>query len=398
MINSLTILLAFALPRPSVQLTQQLCSSQNTGSDSSVVSNHFNSNGACQTACSGFAFAVVQAQNCWCSNYAPGDTTSTGDCSQQCPGYPFEDCGSASSGLFGYVALGKAPSGTIGAAPSASPTSTPTPIPTPTSTTTPSPTPTSSDTTQATPSTTSTSSTPALIPVSLHLSPTTTSTPTTLTTSTTPTTPSSSSSWSATPFTSVMTVTGQVQTLTITPTAPPATATTIIQAAKESKGGFFSDSGKVAGTFVAVAIVLLLLIAGAVWFFLRRSRRRRSEAAVVPSTVGSMTPQRRPSRLSQMGLVGAGGIQRERTGPTVPVIQTSGWGPSNGNGSEKSPADTLSAADRRSSYPRVVDQRLEPTALWNPLHDNGSHVSVRSFRDDQDYSRRMLRIANPDAG
>lgn len=94
-----------------------------------------------------------------------------------------------------------------------------------------------------------------------------------------------------------------------------------------------------------------------------------------------------------MGLVGAGGTQREKTGPTIPVIQTSGWGPSNANGSEKSPADTLSAVDRRSSYPRVVDQRLEPTALWNPLHDNGSHVSVRSFRDDQDYSRRMLRVS-----
>lgn len=94
-----------------------------------------------------------------------------------------------------------------------------------------------------------------------------------------------------------------------------------------------------------------------------------------------------------MGLVGAGGNQREKTGPTIPVIQTSGWGPNNGNGSEKSPADTLSAVDRRSSYPRVVDQRLEPTALWNPLHDNGSHVSVRSFRDDQDYSRRMLRVS-----
>ena len=94
-----------------------------------------------------------------------------------------------------------------------------------------------------------------------------------------------------------------------------------------------------------------------------------------------------------MGLVGAGGTQREKTGPTIPVIQTSGWGPSNANGSEKSPADTLSAVERRSSYPRVVDQRLEPTALWNPLHDNGSHVSVRSFRDDQDYSRRMLRVS-----
>ena len=86
-----------------------------------------------------------------------------------------------------------------------------------------------------------------------------------------------------------------------------------------------------------------------------------------------------------MGLIGgATGSQRERIAPT---IQTSGLG--TGNGSEQSPADTL---DRRNSYPRVVDQRLEPTALWNPIHDNGSHVSVRSFRDDQDYSRRMLRV------
>ena len=101
------------------------------------MSNHFNSNGACQTVCSGFAFAVVQDQNCWCSNYAPADTTSTSDCSETCPGYPYENCGSASADLFGYVALGKAPSGTIGASTSTSttPTSTPTPSPSPTTTT-----------------------------------------------------------------------------------------------------------------------------------------------------------------------------------------------------------------------------------------------------------------------
>ena len=86
-----------------------------------------------------------------------------------------------------------------------------------------------------------------------------------------------------------------------------------------------------------------------------------------------------------MGLLG--GSQKEKNG--APTITTSGWGP--GNSAEKSPADTL---DNRSSYPRVVDQRLEPTAVWNPLHDNGSHVSVRSFRDDQDYSRRMLRASS----
>lgn len=80
----------------------------------------YQSNGACQTTCNGYAFAVVQAQSCWCSNYAPADTTSTSDCSESCPGYPDENCGSTSSGLFGYVALGKAPSGTTGASPSTS--------------------------------------------------------------------------------------------------------------------------------------------------------------------------------------------------------------------------------------------------------------------------------------
>ena len=175
-------------------------------------------------------------------------------------------------------------------------------------------------------------------------------------------------------------------TLTVTPTAPPA-ATQIVAADKNSNdnAGFFSNPGKVAGTFVAIAIIILLIVAALV-FFLWRRKRRHEQQEPIPSTAGSGTPQRRPSRLSQMGLLG-GASQREKN--SVPIIQTTGWGP--GNGADKSPADTL---DRRSSYPRVVDQRLEPTALWNPLYDNGSHVSVRSFRDDQDYSRRMLRVSN----
>lgn len=254
-----------------------------------------------------------------------------------------------------------------------------------------------------TPSTTSTSTTPKIIPVPITLDTSTTSTtptstpttpsttpsPTPIAPTTTPTTAKTTTSstptstWTPTPFTSVMTVTGQVQTLTITPTAPPA-ATTTISVAQASSGGFFSNPGKVAGTFVAVAIILALLAAAGIWFCLRR--KRQTEAVPIPSTAGGNTPQRRPSRLSQMGLIGGAGHEK-----TVPSIQTSGWGP--GNSAEKSPADTLTG-NRRNSYPPVVDQRLEPTALWNPIHDNGSHVSVRSFRDDQDYSRRMLRVSS----
>ena len=89
-----------------------------------------------------------------------------------------------------------------------------------------------------------------------------------------------------------------------------------------------------------------------------------------------------------MGLLG--GSARRKNEKAVPSIQTSGWGA--GNTVEKSPTETM-PIDHRSSYPRVVDQRLDPVALWNPLHDNGSHVSIRSLQDHQDYSRRMLRVS-----
>lgn len=181
-----------------------------------------------------------------------------------------------------------------------------------------------------------------------------------------------------------MTVTGQVKTLTITPTAPPAQTA---QAQVSKNGGFFSDSGKVAGVFVVVALAILAVAGFLIWFFLRR--RKRAEATAVASVAGGDTPQRRPSRLSQMGLVG--GSARRKGEKTVPSIQTSGWG--SGNNAEKSPTDHT-PIDHRSSYPRVVDQRLDPVALWNPLHDNGSHVSIRSLQDNQDYSRRMLRVSH----
>lgn len=87
----------------------------------SVDSSIYQSNGLCSTFCrSSYAFAVVQDDGCWCSNYAPG-TTTTG-CDTQCPGYPPELCGG--NGLYGYIALDKAPSGTEGGSSAASSTAT----------------------------------------------------------------------------------------------------------------------------------------------------------------------------------------------------------------------------------------------------------------------------------
>jgi cell wall integrity and stress response component len=91
----------------------------NCCADSSI----FQSNGLCSDFCgSSYAFAVVQDNGCWCSNYVPG-TTTTG-CNEQCPGYPLELCGG--NGVYGYIALGKNPSGTQGGS-SAAPSSAPSP-------------------------------------------------------------------------------------------------------------------------------------------------------------------------------------------------------------------------------------------------------------------------------
>jgi cell wall integrity and stress response component len=88
----------------------------------------YQSNGHCLTVCGKYAFAVVQGQSCWCSNYIPSDQQSTSSCNEQCPGYPYENCGSSSSNLYGYVAVGNAASGTAGAAGSSTvSTSTPDP-------------------------------------------------------------------------------------------------------------------------------------------------------------------------------------------------------------------------------------------------------------------------------
>ncbi|CAD0041358.1 unnamed protein product [Aureobasidium pullulans] len=92
--------------------------------DLHIVTNIYQSNGACQQECAAsYAFAIVQYQQCWCSNYAPADQLDVSECSQPCPGYPDESCGDKDNGLYGYIKLNLSPSGTQGSASSSSATS-----------------------------------------------------------------------------------------------------------------------------------------------------------------------------------------------------------------------------------------------------------------------------------
>jgi cell wall integrity and stress response component len=78
------------------------------------VYNQFQSDGSCQVKCQGsYAFAVLQGANCWCSDYAPSKQKQTNLCNDPCPGFPGDWCGNPSAGLYGYIALSIAPSGTI---------------------------------------------------------------------------------------------------------------------------------------------------------------------------------------------------------------------------------------------------------------------------------------------
>ena len=96
-----------------VAISVQYCANFNTGSDNPPVTNIYQSNGACSDNCkASYAFAVVQGSTCWCSNYAPASSSS--GCNEACPGYPSEKCGNTIEGLFGYIPLNKAPSGTRG--------------------------------------------------------------------------------------------------------------------------------------------------------------------------------------------------------------------------------------------------------------------------------------------
>jgi len=98
--------------------------------------NMYQSNGACFETCKAdYAFAIIQGNTCWCSNYVPADTVSSGSCDEQCPGYPSEHCGSSSKGLFGYVALNNSPSGTAGGTSSTQSSSNPSSDPSSTSAT-----------------------------------------------------------------------------------------------------------------------------------------------------------------------------------------------------------------------------------------------------------------------
>ena len=174
---------------------------------------------------------------------------------------------------------------------------------------------------------------------------------------------------------------------TSAPTPTPPTP-----AAQAKDGDFFSNPGRAAGLIVGLILVLILIVAG-VLFYRRRQSMRRSALYAPGSTGGVISAGgagffgngRRGRSMSTLGLVG-----EKSPHPATPPdrasaataaaaaagLPTAGGSPPQGGGA-------------------IYDPRLDPGSLFMRFdHQTGSsRMSVRSLRDDQDYSRRVLRVS-----
>jgi len=151
--------------------------------------------------------------------------------------------------------------------------------------------------------------------------------------------------------------------------------------------GFFSSAGRVVGLFVGLALIILLVAAGALFLCWRRRRWDDQMLPPMAETGGSTPlPHSRSRSISELGLMESGTPGEKGI---LPRIATGMWDMSGGSGG----SPTGSPSNKRNSAARIVDQRLDPGAVWSPEHDNSSRISVRSLRDDRDYSRRVLRVS-----
>ncbi|KAK2782373.1 hypothetical protein FQN53_009807 [Emmonsiellopsis sp. PD_33] len=369
---------------PAAAITLDYCSSLNTGSDFDAVRSTYQSNGACRDTCVGkYAFAILQGKSCWCSNLQPGDTTSTDECSDRCPGFPSDRCGNAKKGLYGYLILDRKASGTVGQATktslsvsittflgpwesfatiisSNSPTLSASSLSqTPSYDVAPKPTaeldPNSSVLTSSVQSTflsraSTTSSTDSQSEMVSTLTSHITTAPT------------------GTSTISLGTVSGHIVTLTVGPgssqTGP----------ANASGGSAPLSGGAIAGIIIGALLAFGLALAAVLWVFCMRRRRDKEMSDDSPTS-----PYDRPVPSPSFH----GTIQS----PTMSYTPSRPM--NNAYGSNGAPSQT----GNRLSVPAFTDSRMKKDAA---IYPNGGRHSNVSLQDNQDYSRPVLRLTNPD--
>ena len=299
-------------------LTQDYCNSALPSDAESTSSSNYMSNGLCMSQCQGYKYAIVQQKDCWCSDETPQDIVSVSNCDEYCPGYKLENCGSgttyygwlkvandyiasASATSFSYASLTEETSSfddfTSSTEFSSSTTSS-------TSASSTSSSESSSSSSESSSSSSESSSSSSESSTSSSESSTTTESSPSKSSSTVQKTVDSSASSSSEPSTlnqvtitsvavttimpsthttsdsngseitsaAAQSVQSIYKTIVVSTTVLPSSSNTATKSGSKSKG-FWQSKGKVAGTFVVVALAILLLIVLCVFFFVVKPRR-----------------------------------------------------------------------------------------------------------------------------
>lgn len=322
--------------------------------DVTVDDPNFMSSKTCNNACSalGKAIFVVNDKTCWCGGSIPAQSAkATPDmCNISCPGYPSESCGgkSGNTPYFNFfqathpngspIANSYSTQGAKSSATSSSSGGSSSAVSSdkPSSSAT---TPSSSDTTSSTPSTTSTSTS------------TTDSSTTPGSSSDTSDSSSATTESSGSPTTSQPTRTSGTSMTSASSDAQSSASPTAGSQNKEEnkdKSGGGISGGAIAG--IVIGVVVGIALVGLAFFILRR-RRQSYEYQTSAS---------------------------DRYGFTDDPFTTAA-------------EDKMNFSHNGTSAFVPVDQRLNPALI------NQRRMSEGSIADEQDYSRKILRVANPDA-
>lgn len=170
-----------------------------------------------------------------------------------------------------------------------------------------------------------------------------------------------------------------MQTVTVGPTADGAVAPSgSISSEKSTLSG-----GAIAGVVIGVLFGIILLGVGA--FLLWRHRRNAA----------AMDTESPNEKIAAGGAGIVGGAGRKSRSASVMGLAGSGTKSPNGtalDGHNITPTSSSGAGGSGSEVP--YDPRLDPHSLFARYDQTtgSSRMSVRSLRDDADYSRRVLRV------
>ncbi|KAJ5398726.1 hypothetical protein N7465_009215 [Penicillium sp. CMV-2018d] len=326
------------LARPFASAASSLayCASVNTGASFNAVADTYQSNGACLKTCANYALGILQGKKCWCSNVAPSKSSlssDTSNCDGSCPGYPADSCGSASKGVFAYVEItGNDVTSTAGGSTTSTTTSSSSSTSTSTST---------SESTSVQPETvTVTASDP-----SISSSQTSTSSDQTTSTSSTVSVQTNAG--------------GQVKTITVAGSS--ATAGADSASANTASTSSKLSGGSIAGIVIGVLGGLALI--GALIFLIFFYRKRARSVSPIPSQ--EMADDRTSRGSSFMGGLFPRNNGEGAAGGSIPAR----------------------------SGTTFTDRRMKTSTV---LYPNGARESSVSLQDNEDYSRPVLRLTNPD--